>query len=289
MADLSSFFEQHYLRVVLAGRSPATVADMRSFVSVWDKSMGPLDLREIDLPTASNYLRSLLKDHSAATANKHRSYLLAMLREARREKLVRGGWFKRLRKLPEEQKLPEAWDRAQVERVLAEAAKQPGEMVGVPLCDWWRAFMLVLVNTGVRRKAGLSILTADVDLERRLLVVRATGQKTRKDQCFAVSERTADAIQAIYVPTRIALFPWFACQATLGRHFKRICQRAGVPCGGHSGVCHRARSTAITHAWAVSPDAARQMAGHPSLKTTQEHYVDPRVLAELAPLPIKLF
>lgn len=275
---LSTYFEQSYLPVRLLGRAAATVDDMRSFCRTWDGLMGPVPLAEIDLATSANFLRACRRDHSAATCNKYRRYLLAILRDARRQKLTRARWFRRLPKLPEELELPTAWTREQVESLLIVASAEPGEICSIPARLWWSAICLVTLNTALRITAALSIRTTDVDLDKAFLVVKAGKQKQRVGQYFPLGSRVLDAIRAIYDPTRACLFPWPACPVTLRTHFARICKLAGVPAGGHSGCWHRCRCTAISHAWTVSPEWARQLAGHASIETTRRHYVDPRVL-----------
>lgn len=287
--DLASFFRSHYQPVRLLGRAEATVADMQSFIHVWDATMGPVALADIDLATAANFLRHSLKTRSPATCNKYRSYLLTLLREARRLHLTQAKWFRQLRRLPEEKKLPTAWTREQVEAILRVAAVQPGEMAGIPLSQFYPALILTIVNTSLRISAALSLKTADVDLAGRWMIVRAGRQKQKAEQFFGISERTAAAIEAIYDPARLWLFPWVAAPITLRRHFERMCKTAGVPAGGHSGVWHRGRVTAVTHAWCVSPEYARQLAGHPSIDTTAKHYVDPRIARPAAAVACNLF
>lgn len=279
---LSSYFESHYRPIRLLGRAAGTVADMRSFCRTWDGLMGPIHLDEIDLPTAANFLRACRRDHSAATCNKYRSYLLAILREARRQRLTRAKWFRRLPRLPEELELPTAWTREQVEALLTAAAAEPGTICGLPACRWWLAICLVLLNTALRIRAALSIRSTDVDLASGFLVCRAGRQKQKAGQYCPLGTRALDAIRAIHSPTRLFLFPWPAHPITLKRHFARICALAGVPAGGHSGYFHRQRCTAITHAWVISPELARQMAGHGNIETTRKHYVDPRVVGVIS-------
>lgn len=241
--------------------------------------MGPVELSEIDLHTAANFMRHRLSDRSPATVNKDRSYLLAILREARRRRLLRGKWFRELRRIPTERHLPTSWSRQEVERLLTAAGQWPGSVAGVPMNKFFVALILLIVNTGLRIKAARTIKTADVDLQRGFVIVRSKSQKQKADQFFAISGRTIEALSAIYEPSRVWMFPWVGHPKTLSRHFGRICKLAGIAAGGHSGLFHRGRVTAITHAWMQSPEQARQMAGHHSIETTLTHYVDPRVIA----------
>lgn len=286
---LAEFFEQVYAPIRLLGRAAVTVEDMRSFCRTWDGLMGPIPLAEIDLPTAANFLRACRRDRSAATCNKYRSYLLAVLREARRQRFTKANWFRRLPRLPEDLELPTAWTRDQAEAILRAAAMEPGEVCGIPACRWWPAICLIVLNTALRIQAALSIRTADVDLGRAFLVVRASRQKQRAGQYFPLGPRALDAIRAIWSPARIWLLPWPAHPITLKRHFARICRLADVPAGGHSGYFHRGRCTAISHAWIVSPELARQLAGHASIETTRRHYVDPRVSEPIGGRAVAIF
>lgn len=286
---LGIFFERHYVPVRLLGRAEATVADMRSFVRTWDATMGPVAIEAIDLQTAANFLRAMRKSKSPATCNKYRSYLLTLLREAKRMRLVKAPWLRRLPKMPVAMELPVAWTREQAEALLRAAAQEPGEICGVPAGKWWVCLGLISLNTALRIRAALSIKTADVDMDRGFLIVRGGRQKNRVGQFFPLPARVLDAIWAIWEPARVWLLPWPGCQVTLKRHFARICKLVGVPAGGHSGYFHRGRCTAISHAWAVSPELARQMAGHASIETTRKHYVDPRVAAPAPGKAIAIF
>ena len=286
---LSRFVDRYYVPIRLLGRAAATVDDMRSFCRTWDGLMGPVPIDEIDLPTAANFLRAALKTRSPATCNKYRSYLLTILREARRQRLTRAKWFRRLPRLPEDLELPTAWTRDQAEALLLAASAEPGEVCGIPSGFWWLAICLIVLNTALRIRAALSIKTADVDLNRAFLVVRAGRQKQRAGQYFPLGPRALDAIGAIYSPARIWLLPWPAHPITLKRHFARICRLAGIPAGGHSGYFHRGRCTAISHAWTISPELARQLAGHASIETTRKYYVDPRVSRPFCGLTVAIF
>ncbi len=286
---IGEFFERTYVPVVLLGRAQSTIADMRSFVTKWDGVMGPVDIAQIDLPTAANFLRDALRNHFPATCNKYRAYLLALLREAKRHRLTQAKWFKRLRKLPEEKKLPTAWTKDQVEALLRAASQQPGHVCGLPASKFWPTLILLILNTALRIGAAMSIRTADVDLQRGFLVVRASKQKQKAEQFFMLSPRTIEAIQAIWDPDRPMLLPWQANLLTLKRHFAKICKLAGVPAGGHSGYFHRGRCTAVKHAWTISPEYARLLAGHASADTTVAHYVDPRIATPGPPGGVSLF
>lgn len=275
---LPTFFERVYVPMRLLGRSPATVADMRSFCALWQRIMGDLPLAGIDLEASARFIRSIAPGRSPFTANKHRCYLLAILREARRAGVAKFRWLRRVPTLPEEQPLPTAWTREQVERILIAAAEQPGDTAGIPLGLFLPSLLLVVLNTSLRIGAALTVRTADVDVGVGSLIVRGRGQKNRRAQFFRLGPRTIQAIQRIYDPAREFLFPWSGHVNTLRRRLRTVCRLAGVPAGGHSGLWHRGRCTAISHAWLLSPEYARQLAGHASITTTQNHYVDPRIL-----------
>lgn len=230
---------------------------------------------EITEDSACRYLAAIARAGSAATANKHRSYLLTILRFARRRHLIAADWLDDLGRLPEPRRIPRAYTIAEIERILSAANSLPGEICGLPRRLWKRAFILTLYDTGLRVGAGLSILTADTDLAERTVIARAESQKQRADQWFRLSEQTVAAVAAIWCPHRDRLFPWPFARITLNRRQKRLCRAAGVQCGGTSNVFHPLRKSTASYCQAAGGDATAQL-GHSGSAVTRA-YLDPRI------------
>lgn len=248
---------------------------MRSFLRRWERICGLFRLEQINEAVACNYLSTTAQDHSSATANKHRSYLLAILRFARRRKLFSGDWLDDLERLPEPRRIPRAYTIAEIERILSAANSLPGEICGLPRRLWKRAFILTLYDTGLRVGAGLMLRTADLDLAERTVIARAETQKQRADQWFRLSEQTVAAVAAIWCPHRERLFPWPFARITLNRRAKRLCRAAGVRCGGTSNVFHPLRKSTASYFQAAGGNATAQL-GHSGAAVTAA-YLDPRI------------
>lgn len=275
MLTVSDLFDRFYLPLRLAARSPATIADMRSFCHTWDHTVGPVPLSQITEEIVCGYLASITKRRSPATANKHRGYLLAMLRLASKKKLAAFDWTGDVRKLPEPRRVPRAYSLREIERLLCAARDLPGTLGDCPASLWMIALLLTLYDTGLRIGAALSILTSDVDLAEKSLLVHAEAQKQNADQWFRLSDQTVSAVAAIWCPHREFLFPWPFARITLHRWFLRLAKSAGVPAGGTSGCFHRLRKSCASYANAAGADATAQL-GHSGPAVTSA-YLDPRI------------
>lgn len=272
---LSAFFESAYLPRRLMGRSRATIEDMRSFLQRWAAFVGAVPLDRITEDLACRYLADLSSSRAAATANKHRSYLLAILRFARRRHLIAADWLDDLERLPEPRRIPRAYTIAEIERILSAANDLSGDVGSVPRRLWARAFILTLYDTGLRVGACLMLRTADLDLAERSILARAETQKQRADQLFRLSEQTIAALAAIWCPHRERLFPWPFARVTLTRRAKRLCRAAGVRCGGTSNVFHPLRKSTASYFQAAGGNATAQL-GHSGAAVTAA-YLDPRI------------
>jgi integrase len=273
--NLDELYLLHYRPTRLLGRSPATRADMASFVVSFAATYaGPL-AGITEAVVARHFARLLSLGRSAATCNKHRAYILALLRFARRKRLASYDWLEEVDRLPILRRIPRAWTVAEIERILAESRREPGNIGGVPAAWWIPALVLTLYDTGLRITAALGIQTADVSLADRCLLARAETQKQRADQWFRLSDQTTAAISPLVLAQRPLLFASHLCLHTFRKHFHRILWRSGVPFGGTSGVFHRLRKSCASYAAAGGVDATQQL-GHSSPNVTRA-YLDPRI------------
>ena len=206
--------------------------------------------------------------------NDARGYFLTYWRFAYKRKLVRE--WPLVDKLREYRRLPKAWTTAELEVLLTTAAATPGMIEGVPAGGWWTGLLLVLYDTGVRRRAAFSIEREHLDLDTAWLTVPAENQKQKVEQRFKLSGQTVEAIRSIWLPPRRFLFPWPYSKRHLWTAFTRVLEAAGLP---HTRFdkFHKLRKTCASYiAKAAGLDAASRQLGHSGVEVSKR-YVDPSI------------
>jgi integrase len=122
----------------------------------------------------------------------------------------------------------------------------------------WEFFLA----TGARRSEAAQITAADIDRERRLILVKKT--KGRKARHLLITPEVADILDRLSVQVG-RLFPWRV--DTLSHHFQRTARQAGV-----EARLHDLRHTYGTNtATKVVPFILQQLMGHADIKTTQRY------------------
>jgi len=273
--SIMEFFQQVYLPVRLLGK-PLTVEQhiivIRRLCRHLCRAAMLTDLN--DELIAAHLQWALQQGLARPTVNDARSYLLTLWRFAYKRKLVRE--WPLVDKLREYRRLPKAWTTTELERLLSAAAATPGMIERVPAGGWWTALLLVMYDTGVRRRAAFSIEREHVDLDTGWLIVPAENQKQAVEQRFKLSDQTVDAIRRIWLPPRRLLFPWAFRKEQLYRHLKVILGRAGLPCG-RADMFHKLRKTCASYiAKAAGLDAASRQLGHSGVEVSKR-YVDPQI------------
>lgn len=216
----------------------------------------------------------LAQDFSPQTANSVRAHILALWRLAAKKQLI--DKLPDVDKLPEPKKQPRAWSLEELGRILDSCGKQKGSVGPVLAAKWWRALVLTIYDTGLRRRASLLIERAHLDLNEGWLFVPAANQKQNADQQFRLSTETLAAIREIWLPERHYLFPWKAKDIRgIWHDYGDILERAGLESGPRDKF-HKLRRTTATHiAAAAGFAAACHQLGHSS-ETITRGYVDPR-------------
>jgi len=288
--SFARFFRDTYKPLRLMGRSPATVEDYTACLDVWQRVCGePVDT--VELLDVVRFLERLAESRAPATVNKYRRYLLAILRLAKRQKITKADWIDDVPKVPETRDEPQAYTIDDVGKLLAAARQEPGDVCGIPACDWWPALILTIYDTGVRVSAGMSIKSADVDLASSTVRVLGMSQKNKKGRVYRVSRQTAEALAAIHDGDRELLFPWPWDQGCrqwqyLTKAFRRVIEAAELP--QPRDPFHKLRRTCASYCEAHGISAQHQL-GHSSPQTTRA-YLDPRIVrsrqaADVLPRP----
>ncbi len=145
---------------------------------------------------------------------------------------------------------------------------------------WWRALLIVVWNTALRRSTLFSMRLEDVDWEKSRLVLPAARMKSRRPMIVHLNSHAIAALRSIYteVRYRTLVFPMAADESPrTARHFHeafhRLQDEAGIPKKHHFGL-HSIRRTVATALYEVSPGAAQFALGHTTADVTRKHYVD---------------
>ena len=174
--------------------------------------------------------------------------------------------------------MPKAYSEYELQALISSCYRfDHYEYAGVPSHLWWTALHFLLIETGERIGAALQIEFSDLDGD--VIRVRPETRKGgTKSNVKRLSERTLDLIDQIRTPIRSLIFPWDRSKPLIYRHYTEIRDAAGVYETG-SGF-HKLRKTLATFAHINGGDA-KQILGHSSGATTDKHYLDKSVTADL--------
>jgi integrase len=186
---------------------------------------------------------------------------------------------RRVRKIKKPRLANTAWNAAQLVRLLAEADKLVGvsKKSRVPRAAFWRAFLLVGYDTGLRRGDMLRLKTTDVRGRSEFTVVQ---HKTGWPVVVHLRPETVAAVEATYPPERDRVFSGY-CQQKVITGLKALVKAAGIPPGG----CHMLRRSSATALEMVCPGAATRHLGHLTPDLAMKHYLDHAQLDRAKPMP----
>lgn len=274
---ISVFFETVYRVRKLRGGSPNTVRLYRFSIRHFDRTLGrAASLSDFSDDNVVATMQSMLdRGCSPYTANKERSQLLALWRFAC--KLGTLTVWPTVEPEREPVRVPIAWMADDIHVLLSHVATMPGAIGNVPCSIWWRAIILVCLDTG-ERIGAVSQVTWD-GLDREWLLAPAEVRKGRKrDRRYLLS---ADTLAAIDAMRRFSLgsqiFFWPYCRSYLWVKFSKLLKNAGLP-HGPKDKFHRFRKTVASVTYAAGMDA-QDILDHDSKRTTQK-YLDPRFTRE---------
>lgn len=226
------------------------------------------------------------RGRSNATANKLRRTLLAILNEARRQRLdVEPPEM--VKKLKEHRHPPTAWTVDQFARLLEAAATLDNPRMRVPAeSTFFQALLLLLYNSGLRMNTAMQAEWRWLDWPGKLLHVPPHAQKHDEGATICLLDHTVDALRPLHTGEHGRLFghwpfdpqgrPW----KTLRNHLRVCLFRAGLiespddDTAARKGF-HMIRRTFATHvARSSSVETASRLLGHSSVSITLRYYVD---------------
>jgi integrase len=177
------------------------------------------------------------KQRTIASVNRELELLRAVLRFAARQ-----GWLSRS---PFEMGMPliSKADEVRRERVLTHEEEKRLLSVCTGRRAHLRAILIAALDTAMRRGELFKLTWQDIDLENRLIQVRATTTKTLRPRTVGITERLATELTSLYESsTKTPEGLVFGITDTVKKAFASVCQDAGV----EGFRFHDARHTAIT-------------------------------------------
>ncbi len=306
---LTDLYRRHVLPVVLKPKrsSPDTLKEYRTSLEYWCDLAGDPPLERITDATCAAFVGALAavknrkgKPLRGNTVRKHCTNLQFILDQAlprSRERLSRRQALGLLTDVPyferpalEEKPAVDQFTLDEIGAILAhcDAAQRP-ELEGITPRAYWHSRYLWDLNVGARNGTTMLLEYRMLGSDGGVKYLDAPAEicKGRRGRRFFLNDAACLAIESIRTP-RERIFPWPfwpTNEATLYREHRKILAAAGIPKERRFGF-HGVRKLHITLMARMNPLAAQQSAGHASMRTTQEHYVLPALLAEtLAKLP----
>ncbi len=274
------YFESVYAVEAMVGVKDGSIESTRTTLIALRDFVGyDVKLDEQTDKLAAEFFRWLLhrcglNEHSV---NRYRATWFAVWRHAYDRDLVQR--LPRVKRLKGIRNPPDAWSLEEFRRLVdTTVGFLPADTYGDVRCNlWWHAIFLVAYYTGLRRGALLKIRRDDVDLKTGQLYVPGESMKNRQGQMFAIGKDAIDAIDSIWLPKRLLLFPTPIGERTLYRHFEQLLTAAEIPPSRRKGLSkfHKIRRTVATEVAArAGTAAASSLLGHSSEYVTAR-YIDP--------------
>lgn len=275
---LLHLYETEYKRKRLRHAAASTHARYQNTLRAFDKFLEHVaTTADLTDDVVSDYLAWTVKRGcSPFTANAERNHLLALWRFIARKRLV--DEFPDVERVPEPEKIPQAWSADELARLFASAKRQLGTIAGIEAGAWWFALLSLLWDTGERIGAVLKIEWAQIELKNGWLTVPAEHRKFgRKGKLFKLGAETVAALRAMQQPSRNIVFAWDRAPSYLWQCFSEVLCGADLPMDRRSKF-HRMRRSTASHFEAAGGNAT-DLLGH-SMRRVTEAYLDPRIVTK---------
>lgn len=184
--------------------------------------------------------------------------------------------FPTIENLRRTQRVPKAWRREEL-RVLWQALKrQPGEIGGLAVSDFFCSFLTVMWRTSERPGALLQVEWPDVDLRDGWLRIAPEKRKGgRQGRVYRLTGDCVEWLDRIREPARKIVWPWPHTYSYIFPRWKEILRCAGLP-HDRDRMFSCVRASHASHLEAAGGDATLSL-GHASRETTVRSYLDPTI------------
>jgi integrase len=227
--------------------------------------------------TVQRFLSARKAEVSIATTVKDRTHICALWNHLFRLRRVDVAPAAVLPPMRAPKRVPKAYKADEVSAVIRAALAYPGGVAGKPANIWHASLIRAAFETAERVGALLAVEWRDVDLDERVILLRAENRKGGyRDLLRPISSETASWLRQLRrgSPDKALVWEWDRVPGHLWYHLRAICKRAGVPARGYHGF---RKSAASYLAAAGGLGEAASALGHASPTTTQTHYIDPTI------------
>jgi len=270
---LRQAFEAYYKSPSL---KPRTIEAYEGTLSHWEELTDDPHIIEIDNVTLHMFRNAYLEYNKPATFNKERRHILAIMNKLgpkgrnNKKGLAILDDFIYIDPEKETEKLARVATDEELNAIYdaCKYANWPSFEFGAP--SWWRAVIVFLYNTGLRRNDFLNLETREVKLQKS--VIEFDAEKTGKHRRLPLHHSVIEHFEAIW-SEREFVFPKPAGLKTIYRQWYAIQNAAEIPEDRHL-TFHQLRSTCGSNLFERSPGAAQEMLGHSSVETTRKSYAN---------------
>lgn len=273
-----------YVRQCYAREKPlaeSTIEQLAITARVFERWAGrPVPVNELTDELVSSWVLDMEQsDRSPATVACQRKNLLALWRSA---------WEtgdtetrpRRVRKVRVPVTIPEAWTPAEVAQLVAATQTVNGYLPnGIRGFFWWRAFILISWDTGLRLGDVLTLRRDQVEEDGTFTLLQ---EKSGWPHICYLQQPTREALAETFPPEREILLPWPFDRGYFYRTFRELVKTAGIK-QGSSKWLRRSSATAVER---MRPGAGALHLGHRVHgSVAHANYLDPRQLQQNRPLP----
>lgn len=240
---------------------------------------GPVRLDELDERSVSEWLRDYSATVAPHTVRGKKAMLLALWRAAADDGLASEPSGRRVRRCRVPQLVPTAWTKAEVEQLLAAAARLPRRhRCGLRRSAWWDLAIRVAWDSGLR---WADLVALRVDAIAADGTASVTQEKTGRVSTFRLSGTTLEALRATLAACpRELVCPWPASGETFRDQVTRLVEKAGIRAGTWRWI-RRGSGTDV--------ELQLEGAGHRHLGNTRrvfdQSYGDPTIIGRRCPGP----
>jgi integrase len=185
--------------------------------------------------------------------------------------------------LDEPMRIPRAWSRGDLVRLLAMCQAEVGWIGGVRASLWWTSLHLALWDSGERISALIGCRWEFVS-DGWLHVPAELRKGKAADAVYKLAPATLAILDEIREPERGLIWPWPKNRTYLWDRYRTMRRRHGLPDDPKSSF-HRMRKSVATHFHAAGGNATDAL-GHSGPEVTRRSYLDPTLINEQKPADI---
>jgi len=251
---------------------PNTLDLYRRSGKQFDRVMKAPLLSRITTATMEDYATKRVAEVKAGTTNKELRHLRAILRWAKRRRYIREAPDFKHAFVREGQRHPV---NVPVEVYNAMLAAIPRVHFKHRSAGWWRVFLSIAYQLGLRRGELLGLRWSDVDLRAAELKVSWATSKSRKDRQLPLTDDLVDLLQNWRKEEKSdRVLPWDREPRSLYNDWNLIVAAAGPEAAGVVPKNFRSSTASQLLLSGASTILVRDFLGHSTVAVLEKHYAN---------------